>query len=382
MGGIVKSVEALGRRMNRPGIEERLDRVRAMLLEGRTIREIRNITATSPGMVTKIRRTLGEIRCGCGRSATHPGTCTFRTSKNRIRDTGDLAVDLASATPRCRRFLAKRPELKAAIEHIQDVYPANSPQRAILARFLNIGFLSRRDCEAVLDGHAVARIRAEEIAAGIGKQYAGAVGFRLYNLKLKVIDFVETKRRPSGIVSFIARLVDEGGNLFQWNGCRKICPAAGTSYLLDGTVMAHEECLGQRVTVLTKCQPSTDTVAIEREITDPDHLLMQRISRGGAEAFRALLRKYQGLAIHIALGILHCHADAEDAAQRVFVKIWNLAAAGKYHYQGKFTSWLAVITRFEALHELRRRRSEPTVSMELCMEDSNWEPRAEEADVE
>lgn len=82
---------------------------------------------------------------------------------------------------------------------------------------------------------------------------------------------------------------------------------------------------------------------------------VERVAAGDRDAFSELYDEFGGVVYSIAMGMLRNHASAEDAAQDVWVKIWNAAAT----YDGSraaVSTWIVVITRRHVLDLLRREK--------------------------
>ncbi len=86
-----------------------------------------------------------------------------------------------------------------------------------------------------------------------------------------------------------------------------------------------------------------------------------RARSGDEEAFRAIVRRYQGEVYNLAGRILRNREDAEDAAQDVFVRIYG--ALHQYDPRYPFRNWVLRITHNLCIDCLRRKRV-PTVSMD------------------
>jgi RNA polymerase sigma factor (sigma-70 family) len=91
------------------------------------------------------------------------------------------------------------------------------------------------------------------------------------------------------------------------------------------------------------------------ETGDPDLDLLRRIANGDGAACTALvdrhLRRITGLAGHL----LGNHADAEDVAQEVFLRVWQQAPRWRSG-EAKFSTWLHRVTLNLCTDRLRRRR--------------------------
>jgi len=94
---------------------------------------------------------------------------------------------------------------------------------------------------------------------------------------------------------------------------------------------------------------------------DSDIALMLRVKRKDKEAFRELVQRYQRTVINVAYQAIGDHWEAEDLAQRVFVRIYQ--AAPQYEPTAKFTTWLFTITYNMIRNEHRRRDRHKTQSM-------------------
>lgn len=83
---------------------------------------------------------------------------------------------------------------------------------------------------------------------------------------------------------------------------------------------------------------------------------------GDEDAFRSLVERHRRFVVNLAYRFLASRADAEDAAQEVFVKLWrNL---GTYREEVKMTTWLYTMVTNHCLDVVKsagRRRGRETV---------------------
>ena len=89
---------------------------------------------------------------------------------------------------------------------------------------------------------------------------------------------------------------------------------------------------------------------------EPDEALVLRARGGDADAFAALVRRWQGAAYAVALSLLDDRAEAEDMAQEAFVRAWrNLDLLAD---PARFGPWLRRITFGVCIDWLRAFRPE------------------------
>jgi RNA polymerase sigma-70 factor (ECF subfamily) len=108
--------------------------------------------------------------------------------------------------------------------------------------------------------------------------------------------------------------------------------------------------------------------SLEQRAGWTDEALMAAIMAGDTVAFDALYDRYADLVYSASLRVLGDRQLAEDAAQDVFVRLWqrpeSFVAA-----RGRFLSWLMSVARNRAVDELRsrgRRRRRETVVFDVA----------------
>jgi RNA polymerase sigma-70 factor (ECF subfamily) len=82
-----------------------------------------------------------------------------------------------------------------------------------------------------------------------------------------------------------------------------------------------------------------------------DSALVERASGGDADAFEALVAKYQDRVYYIALRLVHRPEEAEDVTQETFLKVYR--ALPKFGGRSAFYTWIFRITVNTALSRLR-----------------------------
>lgn len=98
------------------------------------------------------------------------------------------------------------------------------------------------------------------------------------------------------------------------------------------------------------------------DLTDED--LFTLTCEGEREAFRLLVERYEGRAIHTARSIVGSYETAREVAQEAFLKTY--AAREKFDPKRAFRTWFFRILRNQAVDRLRRQQSgTPGGSVEL-----------------
>ena len=90
-----------------------------------------------------------------------------------------------------------------------------------------------------------------------------------------------------------------------------------------------------------------------------DGELLSRLHSGEVSCLETLYDRYGGYVHALALRVLGSIEEAEEVVQDVFWQLWK----SKIHYdpaQGRFSTWLFVITRNRSLDRLRSKRRRPT----------------------
>ena len=108
---------------------------------------------------------------------------------------------------------------------------------------------------------------------------------------------------------------------------------------------------------------SVQTSEEARRSQDLDELLV-RTGRGDREAFAKLYGLTRGGVYGTVLSLLHDAQEAQDAAQDVFVKVWESAPG--YRPQGSPMAWLLTIARNTARMRLRRE------GRQVSLDEEGW----------
>jgi RNA polymerase sigma-70 factor, ECF subfamily len=84
-------------------------------------------------------------------------------------------------------------------------------------------------------------------------------------------------------------------------------------------------------------------------------VLLAQVALGDRRAFKSLYDATSRKLFSVCLRMLQDRADAEEALQEVYVKIWKNAASYRADL-GRPMTWLITVARNQALDALRRRR--------------------------
>jgi RNA polymerase sigma-70 factor, ECF subfamily len=100
-----------------------------------------------------------------------------------------------------------------------------------------------------------------------------------------------------------------------------------------------------------------------------DEALMARIADGGEGAVEELYDRFGSLVYRMAYQMLPSKADAEDAVQEVFVRLWKTADRFD-STRAALSTWVVLITRRYLVDRLRRSRVRVRAAMELQAQKS------------
>jgi len=89
-----------------------------------------------------------------------------------------------------------------------------------------------------------------------------------------------------------------------------------------------------------------------------DWMLMQRVGHGDEAAMSELYDRFVGLVYKAARQVLSSRAEADDAVQETFVRLWQTADRFDPH-RAKLVTWVMLITRRHLIDRLRRKGARP-----------------------
>jgi RNA polymerase sigma-70 factor (ECF subfamily) len=105
---------------------------------------------------------------------------------------------------------------------------------------------------------------------------------------------------------------------------------------------------------------------MNKETPIDDAQIIELIRKGHIEAYGDLVRQYHKRVIGYCFSMLSNHTDAEEAAQDIFVKVYQSLA--KFKGDSSFSTWLYRITANHCLDILRKRNRRKNVSLESLVE--------------
>ena len=89
-----------------------------------------------------------------------------------------------------------------------------------------------------------------------------------------------------------------------------------------------------------------------------DWVLMHQVAAGDEEAVAELYDRFSSLVYKVAVQLLPSRAEAEDAVQEVFVRLWQ--TADRYDpRRAKLVTWVMLIARRHLIDRLRRSAVRP-----------------------
>lgn len=107
--------------------------------------------------------------------------------------------------------------------------------------------------------------------------------------------------------------------------------------------------------------------------------LIVRVSLRDRQAFDILYRQTSAKLFGVCLRVLNDRADAEEALQEVYVKIWNKADRFAVSELSPI-SWLVAVARNHAIDRIRSRRG-PATELDAAMEVADPAPGPEDMAV-
>lgn len=103
-----------------------------------------------------------------------------------------------------------------------------------------------------------------------------------------------------------------------------------------------------------------ESIPVALKAAPPDaaeRRLVEAAQGGDQEAFSELVRLYDRSVLRIALRILRSPADAQDAYQEAFLKVYRKLHT--FRFQCRFHTWLYRIATNTCIDQFRRRRARP-----------------------
>ena len=97
-------------------------------------------------------------------------------------------------------------------------------------------------------------------------------------------------------------------------------------------------------------------------MSQQDWMLMHRVAAGDEDAVAELYERFGTLVFKVARQLMPTRAEAEDAVQEVFVRLWK--TADRYDpRRAKLVTWVMLITRRHLIDRLRRAAVRPDTTV-------------------
>lgn len=97
----------------------------------------------------------------------------------------------------------------------------------------------------------------------------------------------------------------------------------------------------------------------------PDLEIVRRVKSGRLDDYAELVRRHQGKVLRLCRSLVG-EADAEDAAQEIFLKAYD--ALPDFREQSQFSTWLYRIAYRHGLNLLAKRKRQKTDSLDALLE--------------
>lgn len=106
-----------------------------------------------------------------------------------------------------------------------------------------------------------------------------------------------------------------------------------------------------------------------------DRELVRHILSGDQKSFEVLVEQNQRLVGHMVARLLDDELDREDAAQEIFVKVYQ--KIGEFQFESKLSTWIATIAYRHSINILKKNKRDPEKD-EIMDHDAVFEDRSVE----
>jgi len=111
--------------------------------------------------------------------------------------------------------------------------------------------------------------------------------------------------------------------------------------------------------LMSQSPPSQPEMSDDEQLHREAAELLCKIAKGDGDAFSELYDRFSGALLALSLTMLADRAEAEDALQEVYLRVWS--KAGLYDPAlGKAVTWLMTITRNKCLDRIRSTKRKRT----------------------
>lgn len=119
----------------------------------------------------------------------------------------------------------------------------------------------------------------------------------------------------------------------------------------------------------------------QSEAREADQALMERVSKGDAQAFQQLVDSGTDRVLSIARRMLGDDIEAEDVAQEVFLRLWRQADRWEGG-RAQVSTWLYRVTVNSCIDRLRARREDTVEELPEVSREATQQQTLEEYDLQ
>lgn len=99
-------------------------------------------------------------------------------------------------------------------------------------------------------------------------------------------------------------------------------------------------------------KPNSPLIMDQNSVRNADQILLARIKEGDKSAFKEIYVRFSQVVFNLAYRMLRNREEAEEAAQEIFLQLWNKADTYDPE-RGAVSTWIINIARSRAIDKLR-----------------------------
>lgn len=113
-------------------------------------------------------------------------------------------------------------------------------------------------------------------------------------------------------------------------------------------------------------RPKAMANPIDDTLRREEWVLVQEVLAGSPDSFEPLVRRHEARVRTLCAALLRDAAEAEDAAQEVFLKAYR--ALGRFRNESSFSTWIHRIAHNHCLDVFKSRKRRPAESLDALLE--------------